>query len=401
MQAIYERLGAPSATQLYVAAVREGLQVSRKEAQEFVARQQETQLFAKVPESDSKTAIRSEKSDHMADLIDLKQLKSGLYGAILIVMNPFSRKIGMEVLSSKQPGVVASAYRTILNRMPKPQVLSTDQGQEFQGPFNALLEQKGIAHRLKDPRRKDFLAVLDRAIQKMKLILFKQMSRRNSTKWDGIVQEAQDGYNETINSELYGSPDDLEGKSEASKVAKFQQMKQQAANFEHNQEMAEKKANAVRDAGQFRVQLKQETFDRSFKPSYQTEIRQVREIRAGMVKDDSGRAAVPVSAVKPVPQGTIERPIPDFAGRGLRDNRLKEDLLSFARELYDGLGNEEVAVTRAARMMPPEFAEAKPSTLLMSQFLGLYPNLFKVTGKGPSMRVRRTGRRLRGKQPVR
>jgi hypothetical protein len=177
-------------------------------------------------------------------------------------------------------------------------------------------------------------------------------------------------------------------------------MKQQAANFEHNQDMAEKKASALRDAGQFRVQLKQETFDRGFKTHYQTEIRQVREIRAGMVKDDSGRAAVPVSAVKPVPQGTVERPIPDFTGRGLRDARLKEDLLSFARELYDGLGNEEVAVTRAARMMPPEFAEAKPSTLLMSQFLGLYPNLFKLTGKGPAMRVRRVGRRLRGKQAV-
>ena len=93
--------------------------------------------------------------------------------------------------------------------------------------------------------------------------------------------------------------------------------------------------------------------------------------------------------------------MPSFQGRGLRDARLKEDLLSFARELYDGLGDEEVAVTRAARMMPPEFAEAKPSTLLMRQFLRLYPNLFRLTGDGPSMRVRRVGRRLRGKQPVR
>ena len=139
MQAIFERLGgAPSSNALYVASIRAGLQVTRKQAQDFVARQQETQLFAKAPTSDSKTAIRSENSDHLADLVDLKQFRSGNFGAILIVMNPFSRKIAMEPLSSKQPGVVATAYRTILNRMPKPQVLSTDQGQEFQGPFNAL-----------------------------------------------------------------------------------------------------------------------------------------------------------------------------------------------------------------------------------------------------------------------
>ena len=227
------------------------------------------------------------------------------------------------------------------------------------------------------------------------------MTRRNSAKWDGFIEQTEKGYNESVHGALLGSPDDMEGNSETAKIAKFQQMKQQAENFEHNQEVAEKKANSIRDAGQFRVQLKQETFDRGFKPRYESEIRQVREVRAGMVKDDSGRAAVPVSAVKPVPQGTEERAVPSFQGRGLRDARLKQDLLGFARELYDGLGNEEVAVTRAARMMPPEFAEAKPSTLLMSQFLRLYPNLFRLTGEGPAMRVRRVGRRLRGKQPVR
>ena len=73
MEALYERLGTPSANQLYVAAIRQGLQINRKQAQDFVARQEETQLFAKAPTSDSKTAIRSEISDHMADLIDLKQ----------------------------------------------------------------------------------------------------------------------------------------------------------------------------------------------------------------------------------------------------------------------------------------------------------------------------------------
>jgi len=103
MEALYERLGAPSATQLYVAAIRQGLEISKKQAQDFVARQQDKQLFAKAPTSDSKTAIRSENSDHMADLVDLKQFKSGNFGAILIVINPFSRKIAMEPLSSKQP----------------------------------------------------------------------------------------------------------------------------------------------------------------------------------------------------------------------------------------------------------------------------------------------------------
>ena len=63
---IYARLGAPSATQLYVSAIRQGLEISKKQAQDFVARQQDKQLFAKAPTSDSKTAIRSEKETVIA-----------------------------------------------------------------------------------------------------------------------------------------------------------------------------------------------------------------------------------------------------------------------------------------------------------------------------------------------
>ena len=68
----------------------------------------------------------------------------------------------------------------------------------------------------------------------------------------------------------------MEGNSETAKIAKLQQMKQQAEKFEHKQEVAEKKANAVRDAGRYRVEFNQESFDRGFKPRYETEIRQVR-----------------------------------------------------------------------------------------------------------------------------
>jgi len=55
-----------------------------------------------------------------------------------------------------------------------------------------------------------------------------------------------------------------------------------------------------------------------------------------------------------------------------------------------------MALSAAARLMPAEFSRAKPTTLLFSQFLQLYPNLFKITGEGPAKRVRR--KRLTGKQ---
>ena len=83
----------------------------------------------------------------------------------------------MEALTSKQPGTVAAAYRTILHRAPKPQTYSSHRGQEFGGPFNQLLEEKGIVHRYKDPLKKDWLGVLDNAIAKVKSTLFQKMTK--------------------------------------------------------------------------------------------------------------------------------------------------------------------------------------------------------------------------------
>ena len=156
--------------------------------------------------------------------------------------------------------------------------------------------------------------------------------------------------------------------------------------------------DTIREVGQFRVVKKQETFDRGFKDRYESTVREVREVRAGMVTDTQSKT-VPVTTVKPVAEGTVETPVPDFRGRSLRDKKLQTDLRPFAMDLYAALSQEDLALTAAARLMPPEFARAKPTTLLFGQFLALYPNLFKTAGQGPKTTVRRIRTRATRKQP--
>jgi hypothetical protein len=204
--------------------------------------------------------------------------------------------------------------------------------------------------------------------------------------------------NESIHGHLLGSPDDTEGDTDRAKIEQFQLQKDNAENFEHNHEVAAQKAKAVQDAGKFREAKKPETFTRGFKPTY-SGVREVSVVERGQVIDTQGKR-VPINAVKAVPADTADdQPIPDFRGRGLRDQRLRDDLRPFALELYDALGNEEVALTAAARLMGDDFKRAKGPTLLMSQFLKIYPNLFVVEGEGTSKKVRRVRRRIRGKAP--
>ena len=52
---------------------------------------------------------------------------------------------------------------------------------------------------------------------------------------------------------MLGSPDDAAGDSQSAKIVRFQLMKDNAEKFESNHQIAEKKMDAVREAGQFRV----------------------------------------------------------------------------------------------------------------------------------------------------
>ena len=87
MEALADRLGAPTAKQLHIAAMREGLSLSLKEARAFVAKKGEQQIFRPPPASKAVTATRDASADAQADLIDLKQLPSGPFKYILFYIN--------------------------------------------------------------------------------------------------------------------------------------------------------------------------------------------------------------------------------------------------------------------------------------------------------------------------
>ena len=135
---IYERLGAPTARQLHAAAVRENLEVNKKQTADFVARQAEQQTFKAPPTSQGQTGAREKNSDAQADIIDMKTQKSGNFTAILIVINVWSKRVALEPLMRKTPQAVTAAFRKILQRMDKTAACSTDMANEFKAEFNAF-----------------------------------------------------------------------------------------------------------------------------------------------------------------------------------------------------------------------------------------------------------------------
>ena len=73
LQTAYDAIGAPSARQLRFKLLRDGEQVSAKQAEAFVNAQQERQILRPRPASSGQTASLGPGQEYQADLIDFKR----------------------------------------------------------------------------------------------------------------------------------------------------------------------------------------------------------------------------------------------------------------------------------------------------------------------------------------
>ena len=131
------------------------------------------QLQAPRQRYEGKIASSAINQRWAADLIDYTARPAKLndikYTHVLLVQDIFSRKIFARPLKGTTPTEVAAAFRSIMSSNGTPLELNTDKGSEFtSGDFPQLLDEQGIAHRVKDPQDRNAIATLDRAIQSLK-----------------------------------------------------------------------------------------------------------------------------------------------------------------------------------------------------------------------------------------
>ena len=86
-------------------------------------------------------------------------------GYFLCIVDVFTRRTWAEQMASATPGEVKRVLQSIGE---KPRMLDTDLGNEFKGELQPYLKDQGIAHRTKDPKDLNALAVCDRKIQQIK-----------------------------------------------------------------------------------------------------------------------------------------------------------------------------------------------------------------------------------------
>ena len=297
---IAEELNYPGRSTLARVLRNRGIDYDPQQLDAFVKAQTVRQVQAPKYGFTGKIAAQDLHSRIFADLIDFSSApsKDG-ERFVLVVQRVFDRKLWTKALRDKRPETVAEAFGTILQQMSeRPRSVTTDLGSEFGQAFNDLMTQQGITIQKKSKDDINAIATIDAAIGRWKKALARVARRRRTDDWASLVDAVTTGQNGVPNeSYLEGkAPDEVEGDQELRKKlrAKNQEFR------EHNAKEAGDRAQALVEAGQFRVMLSAGgMFTRTFKPKWSEQVYKLDRVDGAFAYDTEGNAH-PTKFTQPV-----------------------------------------------------------------------------------------------------
>jgi len=395
LKEIYEAAGRPGVAKFRDAAKRRGVQLTVKQARDFVQAQSVAQVFAPAPRSEGKVTSPELNARWQADLVDYKTRspeKNEGHRLILVVIDVFSRFLYAEPLKTKESVEVAQAFERILRRAGVlPKELSTDSGAEFKGAFSEMLRRRGVSQRFKE--QINHLAVVDAAIRTLKDTLKKDMTAKSSDSWLDSLPAAVKAYNGNSHAAILNTaPEDVK----STPVLQYELEKQSGLDAAHNAKVHQDRMVRLRSAGAFRLVLPRSTWVRSGQPRYSDKVYELDYfVGPDVVAKDGTRR--PVRDALPVPRGSQDVQVPRElkGGRPIRDEGAKAALRPFATALRGFLGPTGSLTLQGAGTKLrgiPGFTEAMAQQRItgigaLVRFLALFPE-FVVEGKAPKATVR-------------
>ena len=396
LQTIYEDSGKPGARAFRTAARKKGENITTQEAQQFVKKQAQGQVFAsRIPSLGKVTASRADMR-FQVDLLDFSKRASSQQGGAskyaLTAIDVYSREGWVELMRDKTDAAAKEAMRKVIRANGvAPKEVSCDLGREFSGQFTAYLEDLGVALRRKNPQQVNSIAAVDRMQQTVKGIL---KNIQGEDGWAKHIKRAMSLYNDREHSALFGAaPDDVED----SKVLQYVLEADAGEAVSHNNRRWRQKAGKLQDLKGFREPLDRNEWQRIDQPKFSGKVHQVAALKGANVEDEEGKS-FPVRMVQAVPKDSedIELNQDLIPGSGKRAQQLKF-LKPFAEQLKQKLSEQptgEMSFAGATRFLKKlanfdDTAELYrlPTAGRIIKFMRLFA--FEVKGSGPGMSVRR------------
>ena len=144
-------LGFPSSNKLWNEVRKRGINVPKDEVLKYVRSLGLRHVFQRRPAYEGRIAAPEINNRWVADLVDYnakpspdKKGEGGPYQYILIVQDIFSRVLFAHSLKAKDPEVVQQAFESIVRRAGLPDLLDTDNGNEFTGALSSTCRRSAL-----------------------------------------------------------------------------------------------------------------------------------------------------------------------------------------------------------------------------------------------------------------
>ena len=390
---LYAKLAQPSAQRLYAAVQKQTDQpflhlLTRRDVEQFVARQGAKQVFAPGPRFTGKVTAQHQGDRWAADVISYvsapsrgsKGSSKDTYSYILIAQDIFSRFIFTAPLRSTSDAV--PELRKIFEEHGEPQELNVDKGPEWGAALRELLREYKVE--LREKRAPEDLATVDRAIGTLRQALARQGAQSGSGAWATYLAETTDAVNALGHKALMGnSPDDLVNQGEAPEL-EFAVQYKNARDELANSRAIQARGDALAQAGAFRTTAAPARFQRSFKPRWGDDVKTVQRVDGALAYDQDGNE-YQTKLLKAVPRDSTAVAMPQYATRGSAqtDTRRKEALqryvARFVQQLRMNGPTQLSTASQRFRAAVPEFAQAlRNQRANFRQFVQLFPESLKL-----------------------
>ena len=325
---LWKKLGKPGAAALWAAVKKEGIQITKK-AVDTVAQSAARSVFRPAQPSLGKFTASDIGDQWQMDLAEMRKHKGTDKNFALCVVDVYSRKLWTKSLKDKKPDTVKRALSTIRDQAGHwPKSILSDKGAEFSGAVATWGSRHNVVMKTKDPADKNGLAVVDRAIQTLKMKLAERMSENEKGAWTKYLKEATSHINATPKpTVLHGAaPNEVQ----SDPMLQFMLGQDNARKLQHNMALRDKRAAAVEDK-YFRTPVKN-NFNRAYNPNYSSGVKYAIAVEGPKVIDNAGKGH-PLKAVQPVPYNASDRVTPRFAqGRAHQVPDVAEVLKRMIRE---------------------------------------------------------------------
>jgi len=202
--------GLVSKDKLYAKVKEKGINLTKKEVNEFYDNQEINQVLKPLRKQKEFNTYKANYPGHIyqLDIIVYNRFTQNKKSYILVVIDIYSRFMQAEAIYNRELITIIKAYKKMINEMGPPFELQADN--EFNKiEFIKVLKEDGTSYRFSDANEKHKNPIVERVNGTIAKLLQKVRMTTKNYKWNTYLSDVVENYNNTVHSTTGEKPIDI------------------------------------------------------------------------------------------------------------------------------------------------------------------------------------------------